>query len=165
MGPYRITMQNTQTTPDGQSETLNLMTIGDLKTEMHPDGVPVHVLTYNDTEEVGYPDSVTSIHISPKQVIIMRTGSAATELTLDPGHKHYSLYETPYGNFTLGVDTRSLRVYDMNADGGSFQAKYALDIDGAFISETELRMHWQLEEAPAAPTEDEEDTHVEGQEA
>ena len=48
------------------------------------------------------------------------------------GEKHLFLYETPYGNATMGIYTRRLDA-DIDESRGHVEIEYALDVDNINI--------------------------------
>ena len=53
------------------------------------------------------------------------------------GQKHFACYETPFGELTLGMTTKSIKVTEENSQI-SAALRYDLEVNGAHMSECEL---------------------------
>lgn len=132
-----ITMSCRQITPNSDEKT-ELVTLG---TCFRKNGVLR--LSYEDTEATGYAGSTTSVQIGKDSLVsILRTGTANSDLTLEPGKKHFCLYQTPFGSMTLGVDTKAVRLEETEA-GGSVEMEYSTDLNASFLADNEIQVRWE----------------------
>ncbi len=119
-------------------EEVELMTTGML--ENKADAV---VLTYEDTEATGFAGSRTIIQMTDDSLVtILRTGTANSNLILEPEKKHHCLYETPFGSMMIGVKASKI-VREIEADKGRLLLEYTMDIDGTFMSVNTMEVAWK----------------------
>ena len=60
----------------------------------------------------------------------MREGEVSSQMVFQEGRRHLSVYNTPFGSMTVGVNTRSLSS-TLTETGGQINIDYALEIDHA----------------------------------
>lgn len=63
------------------------------------------------------------------------------------GRRHLSMYDTPYGALSVGINTRKMRA-ELDARGGSIEIDYAIEIDHALAGQNLFRIHVR-EKGPA----------------
>lgn len=115
---------------------------GEEKTEFFTEGgfdktEEGYTISYAETDEMGYEACTVTISASKDKVLIERQGNAASMLIVERDMKHHCLYGTPYGEFTMGINTFKVR-NELSTDGGTLFMKYCIDIDNDFISENEM---------------------------
>lgn len=101
-------------------------------------------LTYRETALTGLEGTVTSFQVYPEQVSMVRMGTVCLQMVFEQGRRHFSLYETPYGNLSVGVRTSQL-TNTLGASGGVIDIKYALEIDHSLTGYNEF--HIEVQEA------------------
>lgn len=121
-------------TLDGESDTVELDTAG--KLEAAEEGFR---LSYEESPVTGLEGAVTTLHVAPGQVLLERSGALNSLLVLEPGKRHQSLYETPYGSLTMGVYTEFLEM-DLDESGGALAFAYTMDMNGAAAGRHEVRV-------------------------
>lgn len=143
-----IKMKSRQITPDDEEET-ELVTTGTCDRENG-----VLTLSYEDTDATGFAGSTTTICVAKDSLVtILRSGKANSNLTLELGKKHFCLYQTPYGNMTLGVQAKRLSC--ITEEGrGSVEMEYVIDLNAAFLSENLIELHWELRQEKSESTEE-----------
>ncbi len=141
MDTVMITLKSKQISPDGESETMELITVGTSRWEED-----VFLLSYEDTEATGFAGATTTIRVAPDQLTtIMRTGSVNSNLVLESKKKHFCLYSTPFGEMTIGVRTRSLEFLPEENGNGTLRAAYTIDLNGALLSEDQIDLYWECQ--------------------
>lgn len=85
-------------------------------------------LTYQESELTGLEDTQTTIQMEGQQVTLLRVGSYNTQMVFEEARRHLSMYNTPYGTVTVGVNTRRL-IADLNEQGGDIEVDYSIDVD------------------------------------
>ena len=65
-------------------------------------------LTYRETALTGLEGTFTSFQVYPDQVSMVRMGTVCLQMVFEKGRRHLSVYETPYGNMSVGVRTEQL---------------------------------------------------------
>ena len=87
-----------------------------------------YCITYQESALTGMEGTSTSLQISPRRVVITRTGQLNSQIVFEKDVRHLSLYSTPMGQLEVGVATR--RLYStINDQGGELEVDYAIDID------------------------------------
>ena len=61
---------------------------------------------------------------------LMRMGEFNSQMVFQEGRRHLSMYNTPYGAMSVGVNTRHL-LADLSDKGGDIEIDYAIEIDHA----------------------------------
>lgn len=91
-------------------------------------------LSYEESALTGMEGTLTSFEILPHRVVLTRTGQLCSEMVFEPGVRHLSLYDTPYGSLEVGVAAR--KVYSTIGDqGGELEVNYSIDIDHKLAGE------------------------------
>ncbi len=90
-------------------------------------------LSYQESEVTGLEGTRTSVTILPDQVVVDRAGTVQSRMIFKEGSKSSFLYSTPFGQATMGVDTRSIR-RNMNEHGGNVEIDYVVDMEHAVVA-------------------------------
>ena len=69
-------------------------------------------------------------------------------MVFEEGRRHLSMYETPYGALSIGVNTRRMRS-TVNDKGGDLEIDYAIEIDNLLAGQNLFRM--SVKKNPALP--------------
>ena len=85
-------------------DSTELMTEGTL--EQTADGLRI---SYQETELTGMEGTCTTFEIGPSRVILRRSGSVNSQMVFEEGKQHTSLYETPFGDLSVDIQTGRLR--------------------------------------------------------
>ena len=118
------------TQSDGEdNESTELITRGKFGREK--DG---YVIMYDETEATGYAGSTTRIKAfdSGTKIAMERTGAAQSSLIAELGIKHHCQYGTPFGDFMVGVNTKTIKS-ELGADGGQLDFSYVIDVNSSFV--------------------------------
>lgn len=94
---------------------------------------------YDETDAMGYAACTVKITVADGIVTIERTGPAAATLIVEKEHKHHCVYGTPFGDFTMGINTYEI-TDNVTENGGTLYFKYSIDINSDFISENEMKI-------------------------
>ena len=94
---------------------------------------PVACLSYQESEVTGLEGTRTSVTILPDQVVVDRDGTVQSRMVFKEGSKSSFLYSTPFGQATMGVDTRSIR-RNVNEHGGKVEIDYVVDMEHAVVA-------------------------------
>lgn len=97
------------------------------------------VIRYDESGEIGYEDCSVTLSVRPELVVIERTGTANSALYIDKNRKHHCVYGTPYGDFTLGVNTYEIE-NKLTEEGGKLYIRYGIDLNTDFISENKINI-------------------------
>ena len=107
--------------PDGTE----LMTEGIM--ELTDDGMR---LSYDETKLTGMEGTKTTFEITGKRVILRRTGTTNSQMVFEEGMQHTSLYETPFGELTVDIQTSHLR-HNLSERGGVMEIRYSIAVEHA----------------------------------
>ena len=121
--PVLITICSEQIFDDIEPDGTELMTEGTL--ELMEDGV---CLCYQETELTGMEGTTTAFHVRGSQVILSRTGKVNSQMVFEKGRQHTSLYETPYGELSVDIQTSQLR-HNLTERGGLLEIKYSIAVE------------------------------------
>ncbi len=89
-----------------------------------------YLLSYQESELTGLEGTLTTIQVEGEQVILMRAGQFNSQMIFQEGRRHLSMYNTPYGAMSIGVNTQHLSA-QLNDKGGDIQIDYAVEVDHA----------------------------------
>lgn len=118
-----ISIRGKQTFQGAPDEPVELITEGLLRREGEG-----YALSYQESEVTGMAGTLTTFQIEPQRITLLRVGQYNSEMVFQAGRRHLSLYETPYGSLSMGIDTRRLRAA-LSEKGGSIEIDYNIEID------------------------------------
>ncbi len=95
-----------------------------------------HYLLYEETDESGKATKCR-IKVSGKELELQKRDRSNTRLLFLPGEEYLTGYETPYGSLLVGVNTRSLELYE-EEEFLRATLKYGLEINGEKTGECTL---------------------------
>ena len=93
----------------------------------------VGCLSYEETAVTGLEGTRTSLFVMPDQVVVDREGTVTSRMVFKEGLKSAFQYVTPFGNATMGIDTRRI-TRNMGQNGGSVQIDYVVDMEHVVAS-------------------------------
>ena len=99
------------------------MTEGTL--EQTADGLRI---SYQETELTGMEGTCTTFEIGPSRVILRRSGSVNSQMVFEEGKQHTSLYETPFGDLSVDIQTGRLR-HNLTERGGIMEIRYSIAVE------------------------------------
>ena len=121
-----ISIRGIQSLNDDPPEVVELVTEGRLM----DCGDAGYTLSYQESEITGLEGTLTTIQVEGEQVTLMRMGEFNSQMVFQEGRRHLSMYNTPYGAMSVGVNTRHL-LADLSDKGGDIEIDYAIEIDHA----------------------------------
>ena len=104
-------------------DSIELVTRGSLARE-----AGMYTLSYQESELTGLEGTLTTIHVEPERVTMMRVGQVNTQMVFQEGRRHLAMYNTPYGAMAVGIDTRHLYA-ELGENGGDIEIDYHIEID------------------------------------
>ena len=105
--------------PDAQE----LMTEGTMT--LTEDGM---VLAYEETALTGMEGTTTRFQIRGPRVILARSGTVNSQMVFEEGRQHTSLYETPFGELSVDIQTSVLK-HNLTERGGLMEIKYSIAVE------------------------------------
>ncbi len=131
-----ISIKGKQLYAEGSPEEMELVTAGTL----HWDGQGGCTVSYQESELTGLEGTTTRLHIDGRRVTLLREGSINSQMVFEEGRRHLSMYETPYGELSIGVCTRRMRS-TLDEAGGDLEIDYAIEIDNLVAGQNLFRMN------------------------
>ena len=120
--PVLLTIRGEQYFDDVDPDETKLMTDGTM--EVTEEG---YLLTYQETELTGMEGTTTTFEVTDGRVTLTRSGSVNSQMIFEEGKQHTSLYETPFGELPVDIQTSSLR-HTLSERGGVMEIKYSIAV-------------------------------------
>lgn len=118
-----ISIKGRQVNENGPDE-IELVTEGCMLRSMAGD----FFLTYQETELTGLEGTTTTLRSDGPRITLIREGTVNSQMVFEEGKRHLSMYETPYGALSVGINTRRVR-NTIGEGGGDLEIDYAIEID------------------------------------
>ena len=99
-----------------------------------------YTLSYQESELTGLEGTLTTIQVDGGQVTLMRVGEFNSQLVFQEGRRHLSMYNTPYGAMSIGVNTRHLMA-SLTDQGGDIEVDYTIEVDHALAGRNIFRIN------------------------
>ena len=122
--PVLLTIRSEQHFEDSEPDSIELMTEGTLT----PTGEGGLLLSYQESALTGLEGTTTTFEVRGAQVILSRTGSVNSQMVFEEGKQHTSLYETPFGVLSIGIQTSRLR-HSLTEQGGLMDLRYSISVE------------------------------------
>lgn len=87
-----------------------------------------YTLSYQESELTGLNGTTTAFEVRGPRVILTRTGSVNSQMVFEEGKQHTSLYETPFGELAIDIQTSRLR-HSLTERGGLMDLQYSISVD------------------------------------
>ena len=121
--PVLLSIRGEQYFDDIDPDETELMTEGTL--EVREAGLR---LSYQETALTGMEGTCTAFEIQGPRVILTRTGTVNSQMIFEEGRQHTSLYETPFGELTVDIQTGRLR-HNLSERGGVMEIRYSIAVE------------------------------------
>ena len=131
-----ISIKGRQLYAESSPDEVELVTSGTLKR----DGAGGYIVSYAETELTGLEGTTTRLHVDGGRVTLLREGNVNSQMVFEEGRRHLSMYETPYGALSIGVNTRRMRS-TVDEAGGDLEIDYAIEIDNLVAGQNLFRMN------------------------
>ena len=111
-----ISIKGMQKYENAELDTIELVTWGRLERDGES-----FTLSYQESAVTGMDGTLTTFQIEPERVTLLRVGEYTSQMVFQEGRRHMSMYNTPYGTMSIGVNTRHLtaQVGDRPHGGGA----------------------------------------------
>lgn len=130
-----ISIRGQQLFEEQEPDVMELITPGRL--EQTEDGF---TLSYQESELTGLEGTTTVFRIQGQQVTLVREGEVNSLMVFEEGQRHLSMYETPYGALSVGINTRRMKT-DLSPSGGDIEIDYAIEVDHAVTGQNLFQIH------------------------
>ena len=121
--PVLLSIRGEQYFDGVDPDATELMTEGTM--ELSEEGL---TLRYQETALTGMEGTTTTFEITGPQVTLRRAGTVNSQMVFEEGRQHTSLYETPYGELTVDIQTSCLR-HNLTERGGIMEIKYSIAVE------------------------------------
>ena len=121
--PVLIKVRGEQYFDDIDPDSTELTTDGVM--ELTEDGM---ILSYEETELTGMAGTTTTFTVAGPRVVLTRSGSVNSQMVFEDGKQHTSLYETPFGELSIDIQTSRL-LHNLTERGGLMEIKYSIAVE------------------------------------
>ena len=121
--PVLIKVRGEQYFDDIDPDSTELTTDGVM--ELTEDGM---ILSYEETELTGMAGTTTTFTVAGPRVVLTRSGSVNSQMVFEEGKQHTSLYETPFGELSIDIQTSRL-LHNLTERGGLMEIKYSIAVE------------------------------------
>lgn len=121
--PVLLSIRGEQYFDGVDPDATELMTEGTL--ELSEEGL---TLRYHESALTGMEGTVTTFAVKGPRVTLTRSGSVNSQMVFEEGRQHTSLYETPYGELSVDIQTSRLR-HNLTERGGVMEIKYSIAVE------------------------------------
>ena len=136
-----ISIKGVQRLEDADPDTMELVTEGRLEQDGNS-----YTLSYQESELTGLEGTLTTFQVEPDCITLLRMGEFNSQMVFQPGRRHFSMYDTPYGALSIGINTRKMRAA-LDDHGGQIEIDYAIEIDHAVAGENAFHIDVREKEA------------------
>jgi uncharacterized beta-barrel protein YwiB (DUF1934 family) len=131
-----ISIKGTQSIDEETPEVIELVTEGTLSDY----GDESYALSYQETKLTGLEGTLTTFHVEKARITLMRVGEVNSQMVFEPGRRHLSIYDTPFGALSVGIKTSKMRC-SLDGDGGEIELRYTIEIDHALAGENSFEIN------------------------
>ena len=121
--PVLLQIRGEQYFDDCDPDATELSTEGTM--EMTETGV---CLRYMESKLTGMEGTVTTFEVEDSRVILTRSGSVSSQMVFEKGRQHTSLYETPFGELSVDIQTSVLQ-NSLSERGGQLEIQYSIAVE------------------------------------
>ena len=89
-----------------------------------------YLISYEESEATGFEGAKTTLlyEEEAERVTLTRSGSVNSQMVFEEGRQHTSLYETPFGELSIDIQTSRLR-HNLTGGGGLMEIKYSIAVE------------------------------------
>ena len=121
--PVIITVRGEQYYDGADPDVTELMTEGTMA--LTEEGM---TLSYEETSLTGMEGTTTTFEVCGPRVILTRSGTVNSQMVFEEGRQHTSLYETPFGELSVDIQTSVLK-HNLTERGGLMEIKYSIAVE------------------------------------
>ena len=96
-------------------------------------------ISYLETELTGMEGTTTTFQVEGDRVILSRRGSTNSQMVFQEGVQHTTLYETPFGELSMDIQTSSLK-HNLTERGGVMEVRYSVAVEHALTGRNEFKI-------------------------
>ena len=87
-------------------------------------------ISYEETELTGMAGVTTTFRVEPGKVTLRRTGKLRSEMVIQEGVRHESLYQLDFGALLMTITAKQV-YFDIVPDGGVIDIVYSIEIENS----------------------------------
>lgn len=133
--PVILSIKSQKLAPDPGESPIELVTEGELERT----GPESYRLSYRESAVTGMGDTRTTLEVEAGRLTMVRAGEVECRMVFRPGYRHRSLYGTPYGAMTVGIETHSLHS-SLDEHGGEVSMEYSMELEGVGAGRTHFTL-------------------------
>lgn len=85
-------------------------------------------IEYDETKLSGMEGTTTLLTVNEDKFTLSRSGNVQTIMEFQKGQRTIAVYDTPYGNLNIFIDTKKMES-DISENGGTINLVYTLNLD------------------------------------
>ena len=121
--PVLLSIRGEQYFDGVDPDATELMTEGTM--ELSEEGL---TLCYHESALTGMEGTVTTFAVKGPRVTLTRSGAVNSQMIFEEGRQHTSLYETPFGELSVDIQTSRLR-HNLTERGGVMEIRYSIAVE------------------------------------
>ncbi|MBO5852971.1 MAG: DUF1934 domain-containing protein [Clostridia bacterium] len=103
----------------------------------------VLTLCYDESEMIGAKGVSTQLVLeNGNKMTLIRRGGMESRMTVEKGRRHSCLYNTPEGDFVIGIFGEEL-MFETNKRGGKIYMSYTLDVNSGLLSKNIMEIKFE----------------------
>lgn len=144
--PVLLSIRGEQCFDGTAPDATELMTEGTM--ELTPEGMS---FSYEESALTGMEGTTTTFAVRGPRVFLTRSGAVNSQMVFEEGRQHTSLYETPFGELTIDVQTSRLR-HNLTDRGGLLEIRYCIAVEHSVTGRNcfKIRVRPRMGQAPKA---------------
>lgn len=143
--PVLLSIHSEQDYDGSEPDAMELMTEGSMV--LTEESI---TLRYQETKLTGMEGTTTDFQVRGPQVILTRTGTVNSQMVFEEGRQHTSLYETPFGELSVDIQTSRLR-HNLTERGGIMEIRYSIAVEHAVTGRNRFKIQVRRLPGQAAP--------------
>lgn len=103
----------------------------------------VLTLCYNESEMIGAKGVQTELIVeNGNKMTLIRRGGMESRMIVERGRRHSCLYNTPEGDFVIGIFGEALML-ELSSTGGKIYMSYTLDVNSGLLSKNIMEIKFE----------------------
>ena len=133
-----IEIKGKQKYAEGHEDESTFTTTGTLVFENN-----ILTLCYSESEMIGAKGVKTEIQVeNGNKLTLVRSGGMESRMVVEKSRRHSCLYNTPEGDFVIGIYGEALLLETSNK-GGKIYMSYTLDINSSLLSKNIMEIKFK----------------------